>query len=123
VAVTNTGLADWLVTRLPIDALGPAGVAVLMAYLTCVLSNFMSNTAAANILVPIALVVSAGSASLVLPIALASSCAMAMPVSTPPNAIAYATGRIKASDFLLGGAILGILGPGIATIWAALVMP
>ncbi len=123
VAVTNTGLADWLVTRLPIDALGPAGVAVLMAYLTCVLSNFMSNTAAANILVPIALVVSAGSASLVVPIALASSCAMAMPVSTPPNAIAYATGRIKASDFLLGGAILGLLGPGIATIWAALVMP
>ena len=96
-AVTKTGLADWLVLQLPIDTLGHLAVAVLLAYLTCVLSNFMSNTAAANILVPIALTLSAGEPDLVVPIALAASTAMMLPVSTPPNAIAFSTVRAKLS--------------------------
>jgi len=121
-AVTKTGLADWLVEQLPIESLGPLAVALILAYLTCVLSNFMSNTAAANILVPIALSLAGGSPDLVVPIALAASAAMALPVSTPPNAIAFATGKIRTADFVVGGVILGVLGPGLVTLWTWLVM-
>ncbi len=122
IAVTKTGLADWLVGQLPIDALGPLAVAMLLAYLTCVLSNFMSNTAAANILVPIAISLAGGAPDLVVPIALAASTAMALPVSTPPNAIAFATGKIRTADFVVGGIIVGLLGPGLATLWTWLLM-
>jgi solute carrier family 13 (sodium-dependent dicarboxylate transporter), member 2/3/5 len=61
------------------------------------LSNFMSNTAAANILVPLGCGGSdgVGAAPGILPviIALSASTAMCLPIATPPNAIAYATGE------------------------------
>ncbi len=118
VAVTKTGLAGWLVTELQLDTLGPLAIVMVLAFLTCSLSNVMSNTAAANILVPIGLAISHGSPDLVVPIALAASAAMMLPVSTPPNAIAYSTGKIEGKDFIVGGAIVGVLGPLIATLWS-----
>lgn len=122
VAVRETGLATWLVSHLPIETLGPVGVALLLAFVACVLSNVMSNTAAANIFVPIGVALGAGDPHLVLPIALACSCAMCLPVSTPPNAIAYAPGKLRASDFLVGGLIVGVLGPGLATLWTYFIL-
>jgi sodium-dependent dicarboxylate transporter 2/3/5 len=35
--------------------------------------------------------------------------AMGLPVSTPPNAIAYASGELAARDFSLAGTLLGVL--------------
>jgi sodium-dependent dicarboxylate transporter 2/3/5 len=63
-----------------------------------------------------------GDPKLVLPIALACSCAMCLPVSTPPNAIAYAQGKLRAGDFLLGGLIVGVLGPLVSTLWCEVVL-
>jgi len=90
----------------------PGGTLVLAAGVVAVsilLSTFMSNTATANLMVPIimALAVSADQRMhLALACALACSFAMAMPVSTPPNAIAFATGEVRASTLLrLGGAV------------------
>jgi solute carrier family 13 (sodium-dependent dicarboxylate transporter), member 2/3/5 len=64
----------------------------------------MSNTAAANILVPLgaAVAMGLGGAQGILPviIALSASTAMCLPIATPPNAIAYSTGEIKARAFL-----------------------
>ncbi len=122
VAVRETGLATWLVTHLPVEALGPAGVALLLAVVACALSNVMSNTAAANIFVPMGVALGAGDPHLVLPIALACSCAMCLPVSTPPNAIAYSAGKLRANDFLVGGLIVGVLGPALATLWTYFIL-
>ena len=47
---------------------------------------------------------------------------MCLPVSTPPNAIAYAPGKLRASDFLVGGLIVGVLGPGLATLWTYFIL-
>ena len=52
-------------------------------------------------------------------LALASSLGMMLPISTPPNAIAYATGVVKLKDMAMTGAVIGILGAAILS----LVMP
>ncbi|MFU8821076.1 MAG: SLC13 family permease [Gammaproteobacteria bacterium] len=127
VAVTETGLASWLVAGLPTQGLGIMGAALAFALFTAFLSNFMSNTAAANILIPLgaAAAVSLGGAPGVLPviIALSASSAMCLPIATPPNAIAYATGEINSRDFLLPGLILAIATPLLTVPWVTWLMP
>jgi solute carrier family 13 (sodium-dependent dicarboxylate transporter), member 2/3/5 len=127
VGVTETGLADWLVNGLPIAGLGLLGAGLAFALLTAVLSNFMSNTAAANILVPLgaAAALGIGSAPGILPviIALSASTAMCLPIATPPNAIAYSTGEINARAFLLPGLLLGLLTPLVTVPWVSWLLP
>lgn len=82
------------------------------------LSTFLSNTATANLLVPLALPVASlllpGNESyaiqLVLGSALGASLAMSLPVSTPPNAVAYAVGGFEIKDMAKVGVKIGILG-------------
>ena len=78
----------------------------------------MSNTAAANILIPIGLALGTGmEAVVVVPLALASSSAMCLPVSTPPNAIAFSYGQLNSKDFLTGGLIVGAIAPVLCVFW------
>ncbi|MGE0624402.1 MAG: DASS family sodium-coupled anion symporter [Pseudomonadales bacterium] len=119
--VRDTGLADWLVAGLPLEQAGELGVVFLLCYATLILSNLMSNTAAANILVPIAVVMASGYESFaVVPLALCASCAMCLPISTPPNALAFSSGRLAVSDFMSGGLLVGALAPPIVVGWLAL---
>ncbi len=123
VAVTQTGLATWLVEQLPRGFENPLFLAFCLAALCSVLSNFMSNTAAANILIPIGLALGSGSeATFVVPVALAASSAMCLPVSTPPNAIAYSYGQLNATDFLKGGICLGLIAPPLCLFWCQFVI-
>ena len=50
-------------------------------------------------------------------IGLSASCALFLPVSTPPNAIAYSTGLLKQSEFRLGGVSVGLIGPALIILW------
>jgi sodium-dependent dicarboxylate transporter 2/3/5 len=50
-----------------------------------------------------------GIGTLLIGIALSASFAMALPVSTPPNAIAYSTGLITSSQMARTGIIVGII--------------
>ncbi len=123
VAVARTGLADYVVGALPVEAASPLVIAAALALTTAVLSNFMSNTATANIVVPMALAVAPGAeAPVVVSIALAASAAMALPVSTPPNAIAFAAGQLESRDFVPIGLALGLLATALAVGWSALVL-
>ncbi len=122
-AVTETGLANWLVGQLPLDRFSSAAVILVLVYVTMALSNVMSNTAAANILVPIAIAMAVGSeAATVIPVAIGASSAMCLPISTPPNAIAYGTGQIKSSDLIQGGIWIGILAPLVSVVWCRWVL-
>jgi solute carrier family 13 (sodium-dependent dicarboxylate transporter), member 2/3/5 len=122
-AVTQTGLAGWLVGLLPLDRVANLAVVMLLGFATMSLSNVMSNTAAANILVPIAIVVGVGAeAATVVPVALSASAAMCLPISTPPNAIAYGTGQLQTRDLIEGGLWIGILAPLLATLWCSQVL-
>lgn len=123
VAVDRTDLATWLVGQLSLDAVGPWGLTVILASLTMVLSNVMSNTAAANLLIPVGMALAPGAEPMVaVAVALSASGAMCLPVSTPPNALAYAGGTLEARDFLGGGLLLGVLTTGLAVGWTALML-
>jgi sodium-dependent dicarboxylate transporter 2/3/5 len=123
VGVEQTGLARWVVDQLPVDSLSPILLAAMLAAATAGLSNVMSNTAAANVVIPMAIALAPGSEALtVVPVALAASSAMCLPVSTPPNAIAYATGELSTADFLLGGSLVGVMGLVFGVGWCWIVL-
>ncbi|WP_284042122.1 SLC13 family permease [Pasteurella multocida] len=102
----------------------------LFGFITVILSNFMSNAAATTILIPmgVSLLAMVGGNDIhpmILPlvIGLSASCALFLPVSTPPNAIAFSTGLIKQSEFRLGGVIIGFLGPILSMLWILAISP
>ena len=85
---------------------------IVFAYITMFFSNIMSNTATSTILIPLGLfMVPQDALRIAVTVGLAASTALLLPVSTPPNAIAYSTGLIKQRDFLFGGLLVGLLGP------------
>lgn len=113
-AVAATGFDQWIVglvdwTSVPGFALGGA-----LALAALALSNFISNSAATNLIAPMAVAIatSTGSAplALVATVALGSSLAMSLPISTPPNAIAYASGAIKTRDMAIAGTAISAAG-------------
>ena len=87
------------------------------------MANFISHTATANLLFPIlalaGLSTSAtlqpygGVSTLLIGVALSSSLAMILPISTPPNALAHATGLIDQKQMMRVGIIMGIIGMAI----------
>lgn len=114
--VVKTGLDIWLGLQFNIDGLSIYLIVSIFAMIVILVSNFMSNTAATNIILPlvVALVSSLGNeviSFMVISIALCASCAMILPVSTPPNAIAFSSGKLNTKDFLLLGLIAAFCGP------------
>jgi sodium-dependent dicarboxylate transporter 2/3/5 len=125
VGIDRSGLAGWLAGLVESAGLSLWQAALALAWISALLSNLMSNTAAANILLPVTLSVarSTGDGSeqaLVIPVALACSLGMALPISTPPNAIVYASGRLTARDYVGPGLFLFLVGPPLAVGWCAL---
>ncbi|MEZ4751323.1 MAG: DASS family sodium-coupled anion symporter [Bdellovibrionota bacterium] len=97
----QTGLAGTLGDFL-IRTVGAAGATVfliVLTYFTIFFTEVASNTASANLLVPLALSASnafgANPSMAVLSVAFACSLAFMMPVATPPNAIVYGTGQVS----------------------------
>ncbi|MGD2169015.1 MAG: DASS family sodium-coupled anion symporter [Chlamydiota bacterium] len=86
------------------------GLIALFCFVAIILSSFISNTAAANLLLPIAISLP-GHGKILLSITIALSCSFGMgfPVSTPPNAIAYSTRFLKTKDFLKSGGVISII--------------
>ncbi|MFD1314755.1 SLC13 family permease [Namhaeicola litoreus] len=111
-AIQETGLAEYYVNKLQNFELNFYALVALFAFLTVIMSNFMSNTATTTILIPIAIIlVSTQREILPIVIGLCASTALFLPISTPPNAIAFSTGKLNQKDFRFGGLIAGLLGP------------
>ena len=91
------------------------------------MSIFASNTASAGILLPIA--ISLGSTTNANPIILAvvigisTSLDFMLPVGTPPNAIAYSTGKVSMRDMIKAGFTLDIIGAVITVFLATYLWP
>ena len=94
-----------------------------------VMANFMSNTATANLLLPLIAVMGTsmvglqdigGAKVLILGVALSSSLGMALPISTPPNALAHATGEIQTIDMARLGVTMGFIGLGLVFLTIAI---
>jgi solute carrier family 13 (sodium-dependent dicarboxylate transporter), member 2/3/5 len=122
-AVTSTGLANWMASRLPLGSLGPEPLALAISYITLTLSNFMSATATANIFIPLLVSLNTNAKPLiVIAAALSISCGMCLPVSTPPNAMVCATGRLKIWDLIYAGLVIGVTGPLLIVAWLSLML-
>lgn len=109
--ISAGGLAGWLISSLPIQDTSPYTLALLFGVVACVMSSLMSNTATANLIMPIIMGLSVSSLSpLLVGAAFACSLAMALPVSTPPNALAFSTEEFSVKDLLKPGLVGTILG-------------
>ena len=120
IALNKTGLAENLVESIPFASFSPLVVLLLSGFIAYLLSNFIANSAAANLLVPILCAVGVGmgelldpvggARALIIGVALSTSFAMLFPISTPPNAIAHSTGLIQVKDMTKVGLIIGVIG-------------
>ena len=116
VGVNASGLDLWLVGLVSWESIGQALLILTLAVVALLLSTFISNSAAANLLIPVGLslalsdAVAADPALAAFFIAVGASLAMALPVSTPPNAIAFSTGAVKTRDLAVAGSIIGVVG-------------
>ena len=117
----STGLADALGKSLT-GWLPPGNVILITAVtlMAVITSEFTSNTASANIVVPVAMALAGASGGDPLTAGLAATFAASlgfmMPVSTPCNAIVYGTGRIRLHDMIRSGAIIDFAGAVVITL-------
>ncbi len=126
VGLEKTGLAEHLVQAIPFGSWPTMLIIIGSGLLCCVMSTFMSNSATAALLIPILLAVGksilpllepyGGISTLLIGLALSASFAMALPISTPPNALAYAKGFIKQKDMAMVGIVVGVIAIALAYV-------
>ena len=114
-----SGLAANAVESIPFGAFSPFVILVLSGIICYLLSNFISNSATAALLMPILAVVCSGmgdklaaiggTPTVLIGIAVAASSAMVLPISTPPNALAFSTNLVKQNDMVKIGIIMGVI--------------
>jgi len=103
-------LGEWLTS---LSSLPPILMILTICLVVTYLTEITSNTATATLLMPILAVAAISSGIdpkvLMIPAAMAASCAFMLPVATAPNAIAYGTGEIEIQDMVKEGAILSFI--------------
>ena len=119
-ALYETGLDKHLIEAIPFQTWSPIVVIIDASVVCWILSNIIANTAAANLLIPVMVTLAVGMREMLVPfggettmllsVTLAASLAMCLPISTPPNAIAYSTGMIETKDMMKVGVIMGVIG-------------
>lgn len=115
VAMSRSGLADWLVGLLPVSGVEVFWLMVVFGAVAALMSSLMSNTATANLIMPIILGLAADPISpILIGVAFACSLAMPLPVSTPPNAMAFSSGELSVGDMVRPGTLLTVAGIALA---------
>ena len=114
-----SGLAANAVESIPFGEFSPMLILLLGGAICYVLSNFISNSATAALLMPILAIVCGamgdkldpigGTSTVLIGVAIAASSAMVLPISTPPNALAYATNLVQQKDMSRIGLIVGLI--------------
>ena len=139
-ALQGTGLAKVLIGAIPFGSMSVVLVFIVAGFVCYFLSNFISNSATAALLIPILIVVAAGMAdpsaannasflaaggarAMIVFIAVCASIAMCFPISTPPNAIAASTGLVETKDMLKVGLIIGVIGFVLGYFWLTAIFP
>ena len=139
-ALQDTGLAKVLIEAIPFGEMSVVLVIVIAGLVCYFLSNFISNSATAALLIPILIVVAAGMAdpaaashssfmafggtqAMIIFIATCASIAMLFPISTPPNAIASSTGLVETKDMARVGIVIGVVGFIFGFFWLTKIFP
>jgi sodium-dependent dicarboxylate transporter 2/3/5 len=127
-AVGSTGLDAWFGDQ--VTGLGALPIVALIAAVSLIvlfLTEITSNTATAATFIPIlggvAIGIDVDAMTLLIPAALAATCAFMLPVGTPPNAIVFATGQVKITEMVRGGLLLNLVGVILITLFTVLIGP
>jgi len=95
-----------------LGGLNPFFIILFSVLFIIFMTELMSNTATTAIFAPILLSTAQGLGippeELIVPTALAASCAFMLPVATPPNAIVYGSGFIRQADMMKAGIFLNL---------------
>jgi len=121
-AVAGTGLDEWLGQQ--VTGLGALPTLLLVAAVVAIvlfLTEVTSNTATAATFIPVlggvAIGIGADPMTLLIPAALAATCAFMLPVGTPPNAIVFSSGTVTIAQMARGGFVLNIVGIALITLF------
>ena len=127
-AVASTGLDEWFgqqvggLEALPIVLLLAAVVTIVL-----LLTEVTSNTATAATFIPVlggvAVGIGVDPTTLLVPAALAATCAFMLPVGTPPNAIVFGSGAVTIKEMARGGAVLNVTGVLLITLFTVAIGP
>ena len=117
--LNKSGLAENAIDSIPFETFPPLLILLLGGLICYLLSNFISNSATAALLMPILAVVCGamgdkldpigGTPTVLIGVAIAASSAMILPISTPPNALAFATGYVQQKEMSKMGFIMGVI--------------
>lgn len=120
-AVTETGVDVYIGEQ--VNALGGLPTVLLVTLVVTIvifLTEFTSNTATTAAVVPIMAGVAGGlgygPVVLVVPAALAATCAFMLPVATPPNAIVFGSGHVTIPQMVRAGVWLNLVGIVLVTL-------
>ncbi len=119
-ALQDNGVDGWIGAQLhAAEGLPPLLLVLLVAVVVIFLTELTSNTATAATLLPLlaALAPALGvpALQLLVPAALAASCAFMLPVATPPNAVVFGTGYLRVADMMRAGFWLNWVAVGVIT--------
>ena len=115
----KSGLTTHIIRTIPFSMFSPLLIIFISTLLTLGMATLMSNTASANLLLPLMAALGAnleslqalgGTRLIILAVTFSCSLAMSLPVSTPPNAMAYASGVIETKHMAKAGIIIGVVG-------------
>lgn len=124
----KSGLSLWIgeqaagLSGLPIIVI-VAAIAAIVIFLTEMTSNTATAAAFLPIIGGVAIGMGVDVELLVIPTALAATCAFMLPVATPPNAIAYGSGYLKIQHMVRTGLFLNLIGIVLITIFTMYVGP
>ena len=114
----EAGLLDYYAAKIATIEIPNYVFYLVLGYATMLFSNIMSGTATCTVLIPLGMaILPEHKTEVAMIIALSASCGLALPVSCPPNAIVYSTGLIKQKELMIGGALIGLLGPLLIFFW------
>jgi len=137
-AMNDTGLAKALIGSIDFGSMSIIIVFVVAGLICWTLSNFISNSATAALLIPIMVAMGkglmessnseafagfGGIPALSIFVACCASLAMLLPISTPPNALASSTGLVQTKDMARVGLIVGIIGLVLGFFWVTKFFP
>ena len=109
VAIKDSGLSDWVMAQVNLTGVPQNAMVGLISFIAGTVTSFISNTSTANLLMPMVSGLTGVSLTAVcMAVAYGASASMVLPISTPPNAIAYGSGEIKIGDMLKAGLIITI---------------
>ena len=130
VGLNATGLAAHLIKTIPFASWSPLALMIGCGIICLFMANFMSHTSTATLLVPILCAVGiacqdnlvglGGVTALLVSVAFASSLGMSLPISTPPNALAHATGYTDTNGMAKTGIVMGLCG--LVISWVMMIL-